>query len=73
MAVRQYIEALTPFYVDGVPRQGHDGIQEIAEKYRADEISFVTTCYSYENRERSYRLVAEAFGLTGPENTALVD
>jgi len=72
-AVRQYIEALTPFYIDGDPRQVHDGIQEIAEKYRADEVSLVTTCYSYENRERSYRLVAEAFGLTAPESTALAD
>ena len=71
LAVRQYIDSLAPSYVDGDPRQVRDKIQEIAGQYRADEVSLVTTCYSYKDRERSYRLVAQAFGITLPEVTPL--
>lgn len=69
---RQYIESLKPSYVDGDPGQVRDKILELARRYSTDEVSVVTTCYSYEHRERSYGLVAEAFGLQGDPRDARI-
>ena len=60
-AARQYIETLRPSYIDGDPVQVREKILERAERYGTNEVSVVTTCYSYGARERSYQLIAEAF------------
>ncbi len=60
---RQYVESLKPSYIDGEPDQVRDKILELARRYGTNEVSIVTTCYSYQNRERSYRLIAEALGV----------
>ena len=60
---RQYIESLKPSYIDGEPDQVRDKILELAGRYGTNEVSVVTTCYSYEERERSYGLIAEALGV----------
>ena len=60
---QQYIESLKPSYIDGDPGQVREKILELATRYGTNEVSVVTTCYSYEARERSYRLIAEAFGV----------
>ena len=60
---REYIEGLKIGYLDGDPAQVKTKITDIAEIYGAQDVSVVTTCYSYEYRRRSYELIAEAFGL----------
>jgi len=68
---QQYIESLKPSYVDGDPGQIREKILELAGRYGTNEVSVVTTCYSYEHRERSYGLIAEAFGVSeDPTDTA---
>ena len=52
--------------VDGTPEQVKAGLQKVAEDYQTDDLSVVTICYHYEDRVRSYELVAEAFGLEPP-------
>ena len=60
---RDYIDGLQDAYLDGDPAQVKKKILDTAESYGAQDVSVVTTCYSYENRLRSYQLVAETFGL----------
>ena len=43
--------------------QVHEKIIAISERYGTNNIGIVTTCYSYEYRALSYKLVSEAFGL----------
>jgi alkanesulfonate monooxygenase SsuD/methylene tetrahydromethanopterin reductase-like flavin-dependent oxidoreductase (luciferase family) len=60
---KEYIESLRHGYLDGDPAQVKRMILDTAKSYGAQDVSVVTTCYSYENRRRSYQLIAEAFGL----------
>ena len=60
---REYIESLRSGYLDGDPPQVKKRIMDTAESYGAQDVSVVTTCYSYEKRLRSYELIAEAFEL----------
>ena len=60
---REYIEGLKSGYSDGDPAQVKEKIIDAAEAYGAQDVSVVTTCYSYEYRRRSYELIAEAFDL----------
>ena len=60
---KQYIESLQPYYIDGTPDQVHEKIIAVSERYGTNNIGIVTTCYSYEYRALSYKLVSEAFGL----------
>ena len=60
---REYIESLKTGYLDGDPAQVKRKIIDAVELYGAQDVSVVTTCYSYEHRHRSYELIAEAFGL----------
>lgn len=64
-AAKQYIDSLKPAYVDGTPRQVRDRIVEIAASYGTTDVGIVTNCYHFEDRVRSYRLIAEAFGVAG--------
>jgi luciferase family oxidoreductase group 1 len=41
------------------------GLEEVAERYRADELIVVTITYDHDARRHSYELIAEAFELTG--------
>ena len=58
-----YIEGLKSGYLDGDPNQVKRKIINAAEAYGAQNVSIVTTCYSYEYRRRSYELIAKAFSL----------
>ena len=60
---REYMESLKSGYLDGDAVQVKKQILDAAESYGAQDVSVVTTCYSYEYRRRSYELIAEAFGL----------
>lgn len=60
---KEYIESLRYGYLDGDPVQVKRMILDTAKSYGAQDVSVVTTCYSYEDRRRSYQLIAEAFDL----------
>ena len=62
--VRQYMERVCGVYIDGTPQQVCEKILEVAELYSTRDISIVTNCYAFEDRVRSYELVAEAFEIT---------
>ena len=51
-------------WIVGDPQQVKAAIEEQAEAAGADEVIVTTTLWSHEHRLRSYRLLAEAFGLT---------
>lgn len=60
---RQYIESLTPAYVDGSPERVRSRIVQLAADYGTSDVGIVTNCYYHEHRVRSYRLIADAFEL----------
>ena len=61
---RQHLESYRSGYCDGTPEQVHDWIVEKAGLYQTRDVGVVTNCYSFEARVRSYRLMAQTFGLT---------
>jgi len=50
--------------VDGEPRRVKEGLEHIAEMYQTNDLSVVTITHGLAERINSYRLVAEACGLT---------
>lgn len=60
-----YIEQFSQNYIDGDPQQVRDKLEAVSELYQTTDISIVTICYNFEDRVRSYELVAEACGLKG--------
>jgi luciferase family oxidoreductase group 1 len=49
--------------IDGDPEQVKAGILKAAEAYGTTDVGVVTNCYAFEDRVKSYELVAAAFGL----------
>lgn len=49
--------------VVGTPAQAVEKLARIAEQYRTDELLIVSSIHNFDKRVRSYRLLAEAFGL----------
>ena len=56
--VQQYAEVC----VDGDPQQVKEGLEDIAEMYQTNDLSIVTICHDYNDRRRSYELVAGVCG-----------
>ena len=50
--------------VDGDPEQVKAKLQAISERYETTDLSVVTICHSYQDRVKSYELVANAFDLS---------
>jgi luciferase family oxidoreductase group 1 len=48
----------------GGTRQVHDGLSGMAEALGVDELMLITVVHSHEARKASYRLLAEAYGLS---------
>ena len=67
---RRYLESLNEGYVDGDPIQVRDRLLELADQYGADEVGIVSNCYSFEDRVRSYELVAQALQIASPSGLA---
>ena len=63
------IGQLTHGAIDGDPEQVRQGLLAAAARYETDDLSIVSNCFFFEDRVRSYQLVAEAMGLT-PANLA---
>ena len=59
-----FIEKQSRLWIVGDPRQVKAAIEEQAEAAGADEVMVTTTIWSHQLRLRSYRLLAEAFGLS---------
>jgi luciferase family oxidoreductase group 1 len=49
--------------IEGDPDVVKRGILELAERYEVDEVIVLTITHDYEDRKRSYELLAEAFDL----------
>ncbi|MCP9490518.1 MAG: LLM class flavin-dependent oxidoreductase [Solirubrobacteraceae bacterium MAG38_C4-C5] len=54
----------------GSPTTVRAGLETIADEYGADEVIVVTVTHSHAARERSYELIAQAFGLRSGERIA---
>lgn len=67
-AAQKYIATLKSSYLDGDPSYVRERILDIGKKYDTQDISLITTCYSYDDRERSYKLLANSFGITDIDN-----
>jgi luciferase family oxidoreductase group 1 len=53
--------------VIGSPARVHEQLLALRERYAADELVVVTITGDYASRLRSYELLADAFGLAGPQ------
>jgi alkanesulfonate monooxygenase SsuD/methylene tetrahydromethanopterin reductase-like flavin-dependent oxidoreductase (luciferase family) len=51
------------FSIIGTPDQVKDKIIAMVERHEADEVIIASAIHSFEARLRSFRLIAEAFGL----------
>ena len=60
---KAYMEQSTRSYIEGDPDQVREGILAAAERYQTANVGIVTNCYYFEQRVRSYKLVAEAMGM----------
>ena len=61
---RAYIDSLRYHHIDGDPERVRRGLDEITEMFQTRDLSIVTITYAFEDRLRSYELVAQACGLT---------
>ena len=59
----QFIQQYQRNCVDGAPEQVKAGLEKVAHDYATPDLSIVTICYHYADRQRSYELVAQACGL----------
>jgi pyruvate/2-oxoacid:ferredoxin oxidoreductase beta subunit len=50
--------------IDGDPATVRKGILKAAEEFGTTDIGIVTNCYRYEDRARSYELVAQALRIS---------
>jgi luciferase family oxidoreductase group 1 len=55
-----------PRYIVGTPDQVRDELSRMAASLNVEEIMIIAVMHDYEARQRSYRLVAEAFDLASP-------
>ena len=60
---RRYVRAQRERAVIGGPQHCRDALLALAERYAADEVMALTITGDYATRQRSYELLAEAFGL----------
>ena len=59
----QHLEQTNRHLIQGTPSTVKDRILEAASVYKTTEISIATNCHYFEDRLRSYKLIAEAFKL----------
>jgi alkanesulfonate monooxygenase SsuD/methylene tetrahydromethanopterin reductase-like flavin-dependent oxidoreductase (luciferase family) len=58
---RRYVISQRSRAVIGGVRKAKDELQELVERYAADELMVLTITGDYESRRRSYELLVEAF------------
>ena len=59
----EYVQQYSDLCLDGSPQQVREKMLALAEAYQTPDFSVVTICYGFEERVRSYELVAEVCGL----------
>ena len=64
----QHLEKTNRFLIIGTPENVKKGILEASEIYGTKDISIATNCYDFNDRIRSFQLIAEAFALPGSAN-----
>lgn len=57
-----------PRYVVGAPEQVREELQRMADRLQVEEIMIIAVMHDYQARQRSYRLIAEAFGVAARKN-----
>jgi luciferase family oxidoreductase group 1 len=62
-AERAHLERLRERAIVGAPEQVRAALEALAARHGAAEVAVLTPCHDPEARRRSYRLLAEAFGL----------
>ena len=61
--VRAYMEQTTQSYIEGNPEQVKEGILASSERYQTSDIGIVSNCYYFDDRKRSYELVAKSMDI----------
>lgn len=56
--------AFTKHFVEGDPAQVRDQLLAVAERYETSDLTIATNCFSFEDRVRSYQLVADVCAAT---------
>ena len=67
---KAYMDESAKGYIEGDPNQVRNGILTAAERYQTADIGIVTNCYYFDQRKRSYKLVAKAMGVSAARITA---
>lgn len=61
----QRLEDRRRFSVAGTPDQVKTQLEQLAADHQVNELIVVTICYDFQDRLRSYELLAEVFGISG--------
>jgi len=56
-----FVAGFTRHFIEGSPETVRRQFVDVAERYETDDVTIATNCYAFEDRLRSYQLVAEAF------------
>lgn len=56
----EFVAHFTKHFIEGRPDAVRDQLIDVADRYETDDLTIATNCYSFEDRLRSYQLVAEA-------------
>ena len=68
----QHLENTNRYLIIGTPEVVKQGIIEAAEVYKTTDVSIATNCHYFEDRIRSFELVAQTFNLSSPSSEQLV-
>ncbi len=55
-----FVDGFTKHFIEGNPEQVRTQLNATAERYGTNDLIIATNCFSFEDRVRSYQLVAEA-------------
>jgi luciferase family oxidoreductase group 1 len=55
-----FVARFTKHFVEGSPEAVRDQLLDAADRYSTDDLTIATNCHSFQDRLRSYQLVAEA-------------
>ncbi len=56
-----FVAGFTRHFIEGSPETVRRQLVAVADRYGTDDVTVATNCYAFEDRLRSYQLVAEAF------------
>jgi luciferase family oxidoreductase group 1 len=63
---REFVDDWLSNVVHGTPEEVRDGLDDLVKRTGADELMITSNAHTPEVRVRSYELIAQAYGLTGP-------